>query len=93
MMTDEQVERIAVAVAEKMDDRHGACEFCTTDERRINHRQEHEFIKSLMKAADRFENIRRELLKDLMKWVGRVFIIAVLIGLIAMVAKSSGLKP
>ena len=61
-MNDEQIEKLAKSVATETVNALSAadkqCDFCGTEERRVNHRQEHEFLRTLIKIADKMENAK-----------------------------------
>lgn len=66
-----------------------SCEFCSGVERR-EHRDDHSFVKSLRSVADRWDNVRWEVGRDILKWTSRIIVSAALLGLILLATKWTG---
>jgi len=91
-MDEEQVRAIVKIVAQEMALGYRNCEFCESDAMRREHRLEHEFIQELMKISERWEGIKWDTLRDILKWISRVTILAMITGLIIMAIKSGNVQ-
>ena len=92
-MDEETIKRIVTETVAEIGHQHQvSCEFCVTDERRKAHRLEHEFIQQLMRVSERWDNVRWELLRDVLKWAGRIVVTAMILGIVIMASKTAGMK-
>ena len=61
------VEDISKAISQTISEDRHKCDYCQTEERRIAHRKDHEFITSLIELFNKFDTMRWSLLSAVLK--------------------------
>jgi hypothetical protein len=78
---DKDMEALGNLITLKLEEqrKNNPCEFCSSTDRRMQHRKDHEFIQSLNQLFDRLANVRWSILQGLLT----ALVIAGVLGAIA----------
>ncbi len=88
--SEEDIKNLGEIISKALTDNRSPCDYCATPERRKTHREQHEFVTSLIQAADKWNDIKSDLLRDMLRWGTRIGVSALLIGLFILAKRYLG---